>query len=67
MVSLPLTAHRVRFQKIDHTFTSEEAVTNLGSLKPGDAVNIETDIMAKYVNRLTSFTNVEHVPNNWVS
>lgn len=33
MVSLPLTPHRVRFQKIDHTFTSEEAVTNLGSLK----------------------------------
>lgn len=33
VVSLPLTQHRVRFQKIDHTFTSEEAVTNLGSLK----------------------------------
>lgn len=33
MVSLPLTAHRVRFQKIDHTFTSDEAITNLGSLK----------------------------------
>ena len=30
MVSLPLTAHRVRFQKIDHTFTSEEAINNLG-------------------------------------
>lgn len=33
MVSLPLTPHRVRFQKVEHTFTSEEAVTNLGSLK----------------------------------
>ena len=33
MVSLPLTAHRVRFQKVDHTFTSEEAINNLGSLK----------------------------------
>ncbi len=33
MVSLPLTPHRVRFSKIDHTFTSEEAMTNLGSLK----------------------------------
>ena len=33
MVSLPLTSHRVRFQKIDHTFTSEEAINNLGSLK----------------------------------
>ena len=33
MVSLPLTSHRVRFNKIDHTFTSEEAINNLGSLK----------------------------------
>jgi GTPase-activating protein SST2 len=33
MVSLPLTPHRVRFQKVEHTFTSEEAITNLGSLK----------------------------------
>ncbi|KAL9008974.1 MAG: hypothetical protein Q9173_005954 [Seirophora scorigena] len=33
VVSLPLSAHRVRFQKIEHTFTSEEAINNLGSLK----------------------------------
>ncbi|KAI9840763.1 MAG: hypothetical protein M1838_003924 [Thelocarpon superellum] len=33
MVSLPLIAHRVRFQKVEHTFTSEEAINNLGSLK----------------------------------
>ena len=33
MVSLPLTPHRIRFQKIEHTFTSEEAINNLGSLK----------------------------------
>jgi GTPase-activating protein SST2 len=33
MVSLPLTSHRVRFRQIEHTFTSEEAITNLGSLK----------------------------------
>lgn len=33
MVSLPLTTHRIRFQKIEHTFTSEEAINNLGSLK----------------------------------
>jgi GTPase-activating protein SST2 len=33
VVSLPLTTHRVRFQRIDHTFTSDEAITNLGSLK----------------------------------
>ena len=33
MVSLPLTPHRVRFSKVEHTFTTEEAITNLGSLK----------------------------------
>lgn len=33
MVSLPLTAHRIRFQRFEHTFTSEEAINNLGSLK----------------------------------
>lgn len=33
IVSLPLSPHRVRFQKVDHTFTSEEAINNLGSLK----------------------------------
>lgn len=33
MVSLPLTPHRVRFRMIDFTFTSDEAITNLGSLK----------------------------------
>ncbi|KAK5171392.1 uncharacterized protein LTR77_004536 [Saxophila tyrrhenica] len=33
MVSLPLTPHRVRFTRIEHTFTTEEAMTNLGSLK----------------------------------
>ncbi|KAK3110664.1 hypothetical protein LTR53_007373 [Teratosphaeriaceae sp. CCFEE 6253] len=33
MVSLPLTPHRVRFTRVEHTFTTEEAITNLGSLK----------------------------------
>ncbi|PPJ55722.1 hypothetical protein CBER1_08278 [Cercospora berteroae] len=33
IVSLPLTPHRVRFSKYPHTFTTEEAITNLGSLK----------------------------------
>ena len=33
VVSLPLSSHRVRFQKVEHTFTSEEAINNLGSLK----------------------------------
>ncbi|EMC97058.1 hypothetical protein BAUCODRAFT_436906 [Baudoinia panamericana UAMH 10762] len=33
VVSLPLIPHRVRFSRVEHTFTSEEAITNLGSLK----------------------------------
>jgi riboflavin synthase len=27
-------------------------VTTLGALKPGDSVNLETDILAKYVEKL---------------
>ncbi|KAH8879189.1 hypothetical protein GQ53DRAFT_756156 [Thozetella sp. PMI_491] len=30
---LPLSAHRVRLSKIEHTFLSEDAINNLGSLK----------------------------------
>jgi len=33
MVSLPLCSHRVRFRTYPFTFTSEEAINNLGSLK----------------------------------
>ena len=33
VVTLPMDAHRVRFSKVEETFTSEEAITNLGSLK----------------------------------
>ncbi|KUJ10309.1 RGS-domain-containing protein [Mollisia scopiformis] len=33
VVSLPLQAHRVRFIRIEHSFLSEEAINNLGSLK----------------------------------
>jgi hypothetical protein len=33
MVSLPLSGHRVRLSRVEHTFTTEEAITNLGSLK----------------------------------
>jgi riboflavin synthase alpha subunit len=28
--------------------------TTLGSLRPGDAVNLETDLLAKYVRRATT-------------
>ncbi|KAI0873573.1 regulator of G-protein signaling [Hypoxylon argillaceum] len=30
---LPLSAHRVRLTRVDHTFLSEDAINNLGSLK----------------------------------
>ncbi|RKF65243.1 Developmental regulator flbA [Golovinomyces cichoracearum] len=33
VVSLPLASHRVRLSRIDHSFLSEEAINNLGSLK----------------------------------
>jgi hypothetical protein len=33
VVSLPLAPHRVRLTRIDHSFLSEEAINNLGSLK----------------------------------
>jgi riboflavin synthase len=33
---------------IPHTL----AETTLGELRPGDAVNLETDVLAKYVERL---------------
>ncbi|RPB09620.1 RGS-domain-containing protein [Morchella conica CCBAS932] len=33
MVSLPLSSHRVRFKTYTFSFTSEEAINNLGSLK----------------------------------
>ncbi|OKL57349.1 Developmental regulator flbA [Talaromyces atroroseus] len=33
MVSLKLDTHRVRFTRYEHTFTSDEAINNLGSLK----------------------------------
>lgn len=33
VVSLPLAPHRVRLTRVDHSFLSEEAINNLGSLK----------------------------------
>lgn len=33
IISLPLSSHRVMFSKHEETFLSEEAITNLGSLK----------------------------------
>ncbi len=55
-----LEGARVEIAIIPHTFAN----TNLSSLKPGDEVNIEVDVLAKYVERLTqprgsSFTQPE--------
>ena len=33
--------------------------TNLSSLKPGDAVNLEADVIAKYVERMLAFKQAE--------
>ena len=33
VVTLPMNAHRVRFTRVEESFTSEEAIANLGSLK----------------------------------
>jgi riboflavin synthase len=49
-VSLTLVAvedHRFSVQLIPHTL----AVTTLGQRGPGDRVNVETDLLAKYVER----------------
>ena len=49
-VSLTLVdveSERFSVALIPHTLS----ITTLGSLKPGDAVNIETDLLAKYVER----------------
>ena len=53
-VSLTVVAvevERFSVQLIPHTL----AVTTLGDLKPGDVVNLETDLLAKYVERQLAF------------
>ena len=45
-----MVAHRFTVAVIPHT----AAVTTLGRLRPGDKVNVEFDILAKYVERLLS-------------
>jgi riboflavin synthase len=46
-------AERFSVQLIPHTL----AVTTLGTLRAGSAVNLETDLLAKYVERQLKFTN----------
>jgi riboflavin synthase len=43
-----LTADRFRVALLPHTL----ALTTLGALRPGDAVNLEVDVLAKYVQRM---------------
>lgn len=53
-VSLTLVdvdSHKFSVALIPHTL----AETTLGELKPGDAVNLETDLLAKYVQRQLQF------------
>jgi riboflavin synthase len=38
-------------------------VTNLSHLRPGDAVNLEVDVIAKYVERIMSFKGDEAKPS----
>ena len=38
--------------------------TNLGALKVGDSVNLETDALAKYVQRLTAFAGAPQAPSS---
>jgi riboflavin synthase len=45
---LPLGGCKVRLTIIPHTW----AHTNLQSRKPGDLINVESDVLAKYVERL---------------
>jgi riboflavin synthase alpha subunit len=37
-------------------------MTNFSSLRPGDTVNLEVDIIAKYVERILSFGAHETAP-----
>ena len=57
LTAFDLTADTFRVAVIPHT----TAVTTLGVRKPGDAVNIEMDVLAKHVQRLVE----PHTKRNW--
>lgn len=50
---LPDGSARIHLTIIPHTWTH----TNLAARQPGDPVNVETDILAKYVERLCKTSN----------
>lgn len=57
LTAFDLTADTFRVAVIPHT----TAVTTLGVRKPGDAVNIEMDVLAKHVERLVE----PHTKRKW--
>ena len=57
LTAFDLTADTFRVAVIPHT----SAVTTLGVRKPGDAVNIEMDVLAKHVQRLVE----PHTKRKW--
>jgi riboflavin synthase len=57
LTAFDLTADTFRVAVIPHT----TAVTTLGVRKPGDAVNIEMDVLAKHVQRLVE----PHTKRKW--
>lgn len=64
-VSLTLVdveVQRFSVMLIPHTLS----VTNLGALKPRDKVNIETDILAKYVEKQCQIFTTEHTEGHGV-
>ncbi len=40
-------------------------ITTLGLLSPGDSVNLETDLLGKYVRRLLNFQNTKETGLTW--
>lgn len=64
IAGISLTVNTVKHRQlsvaiIPHTLTK----TNLGELNVGDAVNIETDLLGKYVKKLLSPTLMESTPS----
>jgi riboflavin synthase len=50
-----LTADRFEVALIPHTL----AVTTLGQLQPGDRVNLEVDVLAKYMHRMVTLRGLQ--------
>ena len=57
-----LAGAEVTISLIPHTL----AKTNLGTLKIGDQVNIEVDLIAKYVEKLLGCSEQTEVTENWL-